>query len=141
MWKSGNQELNMTELGNKELSDRVIEVAIAVHSALGPGFLESVCENTLCLELDLRGIRFERQKTIKIIYEGREVGEHRLDLLVEEGLLVELKAVRVVDDVFFAIGRSYMKAVGVHDGPPAQFCQHAPDYPPHWPRAVRFLIS
>jgi GxxExxY protein len=106
----------MKELGHKELSGRVIEAAIKVHSALGPGFLELVYENALCLELEWRGLRFERQKTIKIIYEGREVGEHRLDLLVEEYLVVELKAVREIDDVFFAIGRSDMKAVGVHDG-------------------------
>ena len=106
----------MTELGNKELSGRVIEAAIKVHTALGPGFLESVYESALCIELELRGIGFERQKTVKITYEGREVGEHRLDLLVGKCLVVELKAVKEIEDIFFAIGRSYMKAVGVHDG-------------------------
>jgi len=106
----------MAELGNKELSGRVIEAAIRVHQVLGPGFIESVYENALCIELTRRGISFERQKTIAILYEGVPVGEHRLDLLIEGVLLLELKAVSDLNQVFFAIGRSYMKAVGVEDG-------------------------
>lgn len=106
----------MAELGNKELSGRVIEAAIAVHTALGPGFIESVYESALCVELEVRGIKFERQKTIKVHHRGIEVGEHRLDVLVEGCLLVELKAVKELDDIFFAIGRSQMKAAGIRDG-------------------------
>jgi GxxExxY protein len=114
MWNSGKQE--MAELGNKELSSRVIEAAIAVHTALGPGFIESVYENALGVELAARGIRFERQKIIRILHRNVEVGEHRLDLLVEECLLVELKAVRDIEDIFYIIGRSQMKAAGIRDG-------------------------
>ncbi len=106
----------MTQIGNKDLSSRVIEAAIEVHKTLGPGFIESVYESALCLELTRRGVAFVRQKTIPILYRGESVGEHRLDLLVEDRLVVELKAVAVIDDIFFAIGRSYMKAVGVDDG-------------------------
>lgn len=106
----------MSELGNKELSGKVFEAAIKVHQTLGPGFLEAMYENALCVELQKRGIGFERQKVVKLFYEGIEVGEHRLDLLVEGRLLLELKAVKAVDDIFFAIGRSYMKAAGVEDG-------------------------
>ncbi len=106
----------MTQISNKELSGRVIEAAIEVHKALGPGFIESVYESALCLELTRRGITFERQKTVPILYRGEPVGEHRLDLLVERALVVELKAVAALDDIFFAIGRSYMKAVGAEDG-------------------------
>lgn len=106
----------MAELGNKELSGRVIEAAIKVHQAFGPGFLESIYEAALCVELARRAIAFERQKTIRLHYEGIEAGEHRLDLLVEGKLLVELKAVKAIDDIFFAVGRSYMKAAGVQDG-------------------------
>lgn len=106
----------MGELGNKALSGRVIEAAIKVHRTLGPGFLESVYENALCVELDRCGIRYERQKTVKLHYESIEVGEHRLDLLVESCLVVELKAVKTIEPVSFAIGRSYMKAVAVEDG-------------------------
>jgi GxxExxY protein len=106
----------MTQIGNKELSSRVIEAAIEVHKTLGPGFIESVYESALCLELTHRGLAFERQKTVPVLYRGEPIGEHRLDLLVEKSLVVELKAVAALDDIFFAVGRSYMKAVGVDDG-------------------------
>ena len=106
----------MAELGTKGLSGRVIEAAIAVHAALGPGFIESVYESALAVELTARGIRFERQKIIRILHRGEEVGEHRLDLLVEGCLLVEMKAVKDMDDIFYVIGRSQMKAAGIRDG-------------------------
>ena len=106
----------MNELGNEELSGRVIGAAIAVHTALGPGFLESVYENALGVELTARGIRFEQQKVIPIRHRDVVVGEHRLDMLVESVLLVELKAVSALEDIFFAIGRSQMKAAGLRDG-------------------------
>jgi len=106
----------MAELGHRDLSGKVIEAAIAVHTALGPGFLESVYETALAVELTARGVPFERQKTIKVFHRGVEVGEHRLDLLVDGVLLVELKAVAAIEDVFFAVGRSQMKAAGIRDG-------------------------
>jgi GxxExxY protein len=106
----------MAELGQRELSSRIIEAAIAVHVALGPGFIESVYENALCVELDARGIRYEQQKAIAIFHRDIEVGQHRLDLIVENLILVELKAVKEIDDIFFAIGRSQMKAAGLRDG-------------------------
>ncbi len=106
----------MAELGHKELSGRVIEAAIAVHAARGPGFIESVYENALCVELEARGIHFEQQKAVKIQHRGVSVGEHRLDRLIEKCLRVELKAVKDIEDIFFAIRRSQMKAAGIRDG-------------------------
>ena len=106
----------MTELLHGELSGRVIEAAIAVHTALGPGFLESVCENALGIELRARGIRFEQQKTVTIFHRNEPVGEHRIDLLVEGVLLVELKAVKEIEDIFFMVARSQMKAASVSAG-------------------------
>ena len=106
----------MAELGNKELSGRVIEAAIRVHKTLGPGFLESVYESALCLELAAQGIPFERQKVVKLFYRDIVVGEHRLDIVVEGVLLVELKAVQAIEDIFFVVGRSQMKAAGLSDG-------------------------
>ncbi len=106
----------MVGLGNKELSGRVIEAAIAVHTTLGPGFIESVYESALCLELSARDIAYERRKTIAVVYRGEEVGRHRLDLLVEKVLLVEPKAVKAIEDIFFAAGRSQMRAAGITDG-------------------------
>ena len=106
----------MGELGHWELSSRVIEATIAVHKALGPGFLESVYENALGVELKRAGIRFEQQKLVDILYLGEVVGQHRLDLLVEGVMLVELKAVSALEEVFFAIARSQMRAAGVGEG-------------------------
>lgn len=93
-----------------ELSGKVIEAAIAVHKRLGPGFLESVYELALRLELSSRRIPFEAQKTIKVSYEGTVVGNHVLDLLVSGELVVELKAIERFEDVHFAQVKSYLKA-------------------------------
>jgi len=106
----------MSELGNEELSSRVIGAAIAVHTALGPGFLESVYENALAVELEARGIEFERQKAIRIYHRDVEVGEHRLAFLVDRVLLVEMKAVSTLEDIFFVIARSQMRAAGIREG-------------------------
>jgi GxxExxY protein len=109
-------EPEAAKLGWKELSGRVIGAAIEVHKALGPGFLESVYEAALCVELELQGIKYERQKPMPISYRGRSVGEHRLDLVIEGVLVVELKAVKALEDIFFATTRSYMKAAQVENG-------------------------
>jgi GxxExxY protein len=106
----------MAELGQRELSSRVIEAAIAVHMSLGPGFLESVYENALAVEMTARGIAFERQKVIRVLHREVEVGEHRLDFLVEKVLLVEMKAVAALEDIFFVIARAQMRAAGIRDG-------------------------
>ena len=106
----------MNELGQRELSSRVIEAAIAVHKSLGPGFPESVYENALCIELRNAGIVFEQQKVVEVFYQGEVVGQHRLDLLVEGTFLVELKAVTALEDIFFAVARAQMRAAEISDG-------------------------
>ena len=116
MLRSGRQESWKAELGHKELSGQVIAAAIQVHQALGPGYLESIYEAALCVEFEVRKIHYERQKSVAVQYRGHPVGEHRLDLLVEGVLVVELKAIKVLEDIFFATTRSYLKAIGVEDG-------------------------
>ncbi len=106
----------VAELTDRDITERIIAAAISVHKALGPGFMESVYEEALCVELRLRGIVFERQRSIPLVYRDCPVGEHRLDLLVEGRVVVELKAARALDDVFFAQVRSYMKAIGTESG-------------------------
>ncbi|MGA3007604.1 MAG: GxxExxY protein [Opitutaceae bacterium] len=93
-----------------DLSGRIIGAAIRVHRELGPGFLESVYEEALCIELAASGLEFTRQMPVEINYQGKKAGEHRLDLLVGEGVVVELKAVTELHDIFFATMRSYLKA-------------------------------
>lgn len=97
----------------EELIRQVIGAAIQVHRELGPGYLEAVYEEALAVELGERGIPFERQKRVAVCYHGQPVGEHRLDLLVADCLIVENKALRELDDVFFVVVRSYMKATGL----------------------------
>jgi GxxExxY protein len=94
------------------LSGRIIGAAIQVHRELGPGFLEAIYEAALCIELDAVGLRYERQVPVTIAYRERPVGEHRLDLLVQDSVVVELKAVVEFDPIHFAITRSYLKATG-----------------------------
>ena len=90
----------------------VIDAALEVHRVLGPGFLESVYEDALAVELELRGITFERQKPISVNYKGRQIGEGRSDFLVEDSLIVELKAAERLLAVHQAQVLSYLKATG-----------------------------
>jgi GxxExxY protein len=112
-----NQESRKTgKLLNRELTDRIIAAAIRVHRALGPGFLENVYEEALAVEFALSGIQFVRQKPIALFYKDHQIGEHRLDFLVEDKIVVELKAINALEDIHFAIGRSYLKATNLEDG-------------------------
>ena len=104
------------ELRNKDITQEVIAAAIAVHTELGPGFLESVYEQALAVEFALRGIAFVRQKPIPLFYRDHQIGEHRLDFLVEEKIVIELKAVERLENFHFAIVRSYLKATALSDG-------------------------
>ena len=98
------------------LAREVIGAAIEVHRHLGPGFLESVYEEALVIELTLRGIPFERQRPVPVSYKERNVGEGRVDLLVVQELLVELKAVEALAPIHKAQVISYLKAMGIHLG-------------------------
>jgi GxxExxY protein len=76
-----------------EISEKIIGAAIEVHRILGPGLLESVYEDALCHELHLRGLQFKRQQSVPIPYKGIKLGtDLRLDLLVEDKVIVDLKA-------------------------------------------------
>jgi len=100
----------------EDLSREIIGAGIEVHKTLGPGFLESVYEEAIKLELARREIPSEAQKQIFIEYLGNVVGTHRLDLLVDSQVVVELKAVKELNDAHFAQLRSYLKATGLNLG-------------------------
>jgi GxxExxY protein len=93
-----------------EMAHAVIGAAIEVHRQLGPGFLESVYEEALCVELTDREIFFERQREIGVLYKERPIGKHRIDLLVGQSLIVELKTVEALADIHKAQVISYLKA-------------------------------
>lgn len=103
-------------LEHEELTGEIIGAAIEVHRQLGPGFLESVYENALVIELRHRGIPFARQLAVPVMYRGAEVGLHRLDLFVADEIVVELKAVKELVPKHFAVVRSYLRAVGREHG-------------------------
>ncbi len=106
----------MNKLAHEELTGRIIACAIEVHKALGPGFLESIYEAAMLVELKRVGLKVESQKSLPIFYRETLVGEHRLDLLVEDKIIVELKAISELEDIHFAIVRSYLKAVALEHG-------------------------
>jgi GxxExxY protein len=83
-----------------------------VHRLIGPGFLESVYEEALCIEMRLRDIAYVRQATVPVLYKGYTVGEGRLDLLVEKYLVVELKAVEALAQIHAVQLLSYLRATG-----------------------------
>jgi GxxExxY protein len=102
-----------TPVGVNEVARRVLNAAIEVHRHLGPGYLESVYQAALEIELGLRGVNFERQATFRVEYKGREVGAGRIDLLAERSVIVEIKAVERLNEVHVAQALSYLKATGL----------------------------
>lgn len=99
-----------------DLAKQVIGAAVEVHRILGPGYLESVYEEALAIEFTLRGIAFERQKPIQLIYKDNPVGDSRLDFLIDGELVVELKAIEIVHPIHAAKVISYLKMTGLDLG-------------------------
>jgi len=95
------------------ISEKVIGSAFKVGSTLGCGFLEKVYENALAFELKKIGLRVGQQQAISVSYEGIEVGKYEADLLVEGRVLVELKAVRDMNDIHRAQCLNYLRATGL----------------------------
>jgi GxxExxY protein len=92
-----------------DLARAILAAAVEVHRTLGPGFLESVYEESLALELSERGVPFRRQPCIIVAYKGKVVGQARLDFLVGELVLVELKSVETLLPIHRAQVISYLR--------------------------------
>ena len=95
------------------MTEQIISSAIEVHRTLGPGLLEAIYEEALCYEFLLRGIPFERQKEVDVVYKDKNIKGQRIDLLVYEEIVVEIKSVRRIEDVFMAQVLSYLKSTGL----------------------------
>jgi GxxExxY protein len=93
-----------------------IGCAIAVHRALGPGFLESIYRKAMCVELDARGVSFEVERPVSVSYRGVEIPGQRIDLIVGGLIVVELKTVTRFDRVHVAQLISYLKTTGLRGG-------------------------
>ena len=94
------------------ISERIIGCAFTVANTLGSEFLEKVYENALVLELRAAGLAVEQQQGITVTYKGTLVGEYFVDLLVEDGVLIELKTVRALDRAHRAQCINYLRATG-----------------------------
>lgn len=97
----------------RQLTEKVIQYAFTVSNTLGCGFLEKVYENALVHELRKVGLEVQQQHGITVYYDGVAVGEYTADLLVEEVLLLELKAVKDLDDIHLAQCLNYLKATNL----------------------------
>ena len=105
------------------LTESVIGAASEVHHHLGPGLLEAIYEEALCIELSLRGIAFQRQAEVDVNYKSHVIKGMRIDLLVADELVVEFKAVAHLPDVAAAQVFSYLKATRLKRGLPLNFGQ------------------
>lgn len=104
------------EILYKELTDRVIKCFYNVYNELGSGFLESVYENALMLELEEMGLTAESQKSLNVFYKNKLVGEFRADIVVGEKILIEIKAVSALSPHHDAQLINYLRATGLRVG-------------------------
>ncbi|HBZ87259.1 MAG: hypothetical protein A2509_11420 [Candidatus Edwardsbacteria bacterium RIFOXYD12_FULL_50_11] len=111
------------ELEFKELTSEIIACGIEVHKKLGPGSLESIYHNALFLELKKQGLKTESRKEVEICYDGEIIGVHRLDVVVENAVIIELKAVTTFDSCHKAQLLSYLKATRIKVGLLLNFAQ------------------
>ena len=103
-------------IGKDPLTDRIIGCALSVHRELGPGLLESTYEEAMCIEMADAGLEFQRQMNFPVRYKGRIIGAYRIDLVVADAVIVELKSVERFDLVFESQILTYLRVTGKHVG-------------------------
>jgi len=106
----------MTKNIDDELTYKIIRCAMKVHSTLGNGFQEVIYQRCLAIELEKESINYEREKEMPIYYEGFQVGTRRADFIVEEKVMVEIKAIVQLEDVHLAQGLNYLTAYNLAIG-------------------------
>ena len=100
-----------------KLSSEIISAAIEVHKALGPGLLESAYEECLCHELNIRGLSFERQKQLPVVYKGKKLDcGYRLDIVVENAIILELKSCTDIEPIHKAQLLTYLRLSDIQLG-------------------------
>ena len=99
-----------------ELTGKIIGAAMEVHNNLGNGFQEVIYQRALSIELNLQGIMHEREKEMELTYKGYEIGHRRVDFFVENKIMVEIKAVKELEDVHLAQAINYLEAYGLEIG-------------------------
>lgn len=99
-----------------ELTEKIIVAAIEVHRELGPGLLESIYEEALCYEFELQTIEYKRQVPSDIVYKGKVIKGQKIDLLVQDEIVVEIKSLAKMPEVALAQTLSYLKAANLRRG-------------------------
>ena len=99
-----------------DLTEKIIGAAIEVHQGLGPGLLESIYEEALCYEFELQEIKYQRQVAVDIIYKGKVIKGQKVDLLVEDEVVMEIKSLSKMPEVALAQTLSYLKATNLRRG-------------------------
>ncbi len=100
----------------EELTHKIIGCAMAVHQVLGNGFQEVIYQRALAIEMREQGLDFEREMEMSIFYRGHEIGTRRVDFFVENKIMVELKAVKQLEDVHLAQAMNYLEAYNMEIG-------------------------
>jgi GxxExxY protein len=109
-------DTNNKEIIYKELSYKIVGLAMETHNELGYGFLEKVYENALMLLFKNAGIRAEQQKTVSVLFRGEVVGDYCADIVVEDKILLELKSAELVVNSHRSQIMNYLKATGLRLG-------------------------
>lgn len=99
----------MTEIIYKEMSYKIIGIAMKVHNDLGSGFLEKVYENALMVLFEREGIKAEQQKYLELNYYGKNIGNYIVDILINDEIIIELKTVEKISDIHIAQVINYLK--------------------------------
>ena len=104
------------EYPHSELTGKIIACAMEVHRILGNGFQEVIYQRALAIEMHMQGLSFRREMEMDIYYKGNHIGRRRVDFFVEETIMLELKAVKHLEDVHLAQAINYLEAYGMDIG-------------------------
>ena len=123
-----NEEMGAEGASVDKLTGAIIRCITKVHKTLGPGYPESVYRNALVHELTLTGLKAEPEKELVISYEGQAVGRHKLDVVVDDLVILKLMTVEALGPVHYAQMRSYLRAAGLQVGLMINFALDRPDF-------------
>jgi GxxExxY protein len=111
-----NSDFNKKEYKHSDLTGKIIGCAMEVHKTIGNGFQEVIYQRALAIEFELQNIGFTRELEMQLHYKGNEIGTRRVDFLVEDVIMVELKAVIQLEDVHLAQAINYLEAYNLEVG-------------------------
>jgi len=108
--------MNENELKYSEITGKIIGAAMKVHTTLGRGFQEIIYQRAMEIEMAKQGLKFQREMEMEVFYDGQKVGTRRADFFVEDKVMVELKAVSLLEDVHLAQAINYLEAYNMEVG-------------------------